>query len=102
MRRTGLALLKRNAAEAAGFMALLANDKRLRILCELMEAGELSVGALAQAVNLSQSALSQHLAKLRAGGIVETRRESQIVHYRLGRDARVSRAMALLKQLFCK
>lgn len=103
MRATGdLDLLKRNAAEAADFLLLLGNDRRLMILCELAEAGELSVGPLAEAVGLSQSALSQHLAKLRADGIVETRREAQTIHYRLARDARVRRTMTLLKQLFCK
>lgn len=93
--------LKANAAEAADFLLLLANDRRLLILCELMARREMSVGALAAAVDLSQSALSQHLAKLRADGLVETRRESQTIHYRLSSDPRVRRTMALLKQLFC-
>lgn len=94
--------LKANAGEAADFLLLLANDKRLLILCELMAARELSVGPLAEAVTLSPSALSQHLAKLRAEGLVQTRRESQTVHYRLSSDIRLKRTLALLKQLFCK
>ena len=97
-----LARLKANAGEAAAFLLLLANDKRLLILCELMMSGETSVGALADSVDLSQSALSQHLAKLRADGLVETRRESQTIYYRVSRDKRVGRTLALLKQLFCK
>jgi len=97
----GLEALKANAAEAADFLTLLANDKRLLILCELLQAGEMSVGALADAVDLSPSALSQHLARLRADGIVETRRESQTIHYRLARDPRVTRTLSLLKRLFC-
>ncbi len=102
MRRTEpLQLLKANADDAAEFLLLLANGKRLLILCELMGEGEMSVGTLADAVDLSQSALSQHLAKLRADGLVETRRESQTIYYRLADEARVKRTLALLKQLFC-
>ncbi|MCP5410614.1 MAG: winged helix-turn-helix transcriptional regulator [Alphaproteobacteria bacterium] len=93
--------LKANAAQAADFLLLLANDRRLMILCELKQAGEMPVGALADAVGLSQSALSQHLARLRADGLVETRREGQTIHYRLARDPRVTRTLSLLKQLFC-
>jgi ArsR family transcriptional regulator, virulence genes transcriptional regulator len=98
----GLERLKANAAEAAEFLQLLGNDKRLLILCELMMAGEMPVNALANAVGLSQSALSQHLAKLRADELVRTRRESQTIYYSVSRDTRVSRTLALLKQVFCK
>lgn len=94
--------LKVNAAEAAEFLQLLGNDKRLLILCELMAAGEMPVNMLADAVGLSQSALSQHLAKLRADDLVRTRRESQTIYYSLSRDLRVKRTLALLKQLFCE
>lgn len=94
--------LKANAGAAADFLLLLANDKRLLILCELMTAREMSVGPLAEAVGLSQSALSQHLAKLRTEGLVDTRRESQTIYYRLAPDIRVKRTLALLKQLFCQ
>jgi DNA-binding transcriptional ArsR family regulator len=61
-------------------LALLGNAKRLAIMCHLAE-GELSVGAIAERVKLSQSALSQHLAKLRAEGLVETRRDRQLIYY---------------------
>lgn len=101
-RSSTLEQLKENAQVAADFLLVMANDKRLLILCELMEAGEMSVGALAAAVDLSQSALSQHLAKLRAEEFVATRRESQTIYYRLTPDARVRRAISLLKQLFCR
>jgi DNA-binding transcriptional ArsR family regulator len=94
--------LKANVAEAAEFLQLLGNDKRLLILCELMAAGEMPVNALADAVGLSQSALSQHLAKLRADELVRTRRESQTIYYSLSRDVRVKRTLALLKHLFCE
>lgn len=94
--------LKANAAEAVEFLQLLGNDKRLLILCELMTAGEMPVNMLADAVGLSQSALSQHLAKLRADDLVRTRRESQTIYYSLSRNLRVKRMLALLKQLFCE
>jgi ArsR family transcriptional regulator, virulence genes transcriptional regulator len=94
--------LKANAGDAADFLLLLANSKRLLILCELMAEREMSVGPLADAVGLSQSALSQHLAKLRDEGLVETRREAQTIFYRLARDGRVRRMLALLKDIFCK
>lgn len=94
--------LKANATEAAEFLQLLGNDKRLLILCELMAAGEMPVNMLADAVGLSQSALSQHLSKLRADDLVRTRRESRTIYYSLSRDVRVKRALALLKQLFCE
>ncbi len=70
----------RHANAAAGLLKALANPHRLRILCVLGE-GELSVSALNERVPLSQSALSQHLAVLRADGLVKTRRESQTIHY---------------------
>lgn len=94
--------LKDNAGEAAQFLSLLANDKRLLILCELMAAREMSVSELANAVDLSQSALSQHLSKLRAEGLVDTRRESQTIFYRLSPGGRVIRTLSLLIQLFCQ
>jgi DNA-binding transcriptional ArsR family regulator len=71
---------------AARLLCALANQKRLLIMAYLFQ-GELSVNTLAQKVNLSQSALSQHLAKLRAVGIVSTRREGQTIYYRSVSDA---------------
>ena len=101
-RNKTLGRLKANVSEAAEFLQLLGNDKRLLILCELMTEGEMPVNALADAVGLSQSALSQHLAKLRADDLVLTRRESQTIYYRVSRDARVGHTLALLKKLFCQ
>jgi DNA-binding transcriptional ArsR family regulator len=74
--------LEARAGDAAELMKLLANDQRLIILCRLSE-GELSVSELGQHVSLAQSALSQHLAKLRAHGVVATRRDGQNIYYRL-------------------
>lgn len=66
--------------EASSLLAAISNGKRLKILCELAE-GEASVNTLAQKVELSQSALSQHLAKLRALKLVSTRRDAQTIYY---------------------
>lgn len=88
------------AQEAAQLLKLLANEKRLVILCFLATRGEMSVGALVQALGLSQSALSQHLARLRRDGLVRFRRESQTLHYRVG-DPRALRVLGVLKDLFC-
>lgn len=71
-----------HADDAADFLKALANPHRLQILC-VLGTREMAVGELNEIVPLSQSALSQHLAKLRADGLVETRRESQTIYYRL-------------------
>jgi DNA-binding transcriptional ArsR family regulator len=91
--------LAANSMEAEELLKALANSHRLMILCELKD-GERSVSALEQVVPLTQSALSQHLAKLREGGIVATRREAQTIYYSLS-DARVSRLIEVLHELFC-
>lgn len=69
-----------NAGEAALMMSALANQKRILILCNLVQ-GEIAVGALAEKVGLSQSALSQHLSKLKALNLVKTRRSAQTIYY---------------------
>ena len=74
--------MRAHAADAAQLLRALANDKRLMLLCLLVE-GERSVGELNAKVELSQSALSQHLAVLRAEGLVQTRREAQTIYYAL-------------------
>ncbi len=92
--------LTAKAAEAARLLAALANESRLMILCELVD-GELSVGTLVEAVGLTQSALSQHLAKLRAAGIVATRRDAQTIYYRLASEA-AGRVMTTLAEIYCR
>ena len=94
------AALEARAAEASTMLKLLANERRLLILCRIVQDGEVSVGTLAQAVGLSQSALSQHLALLRADGLLATRRAAQTVFYRIA-DARVERLMTALKNIYC-
>jgi DNA-binding transcriptional ArsR family regulator len=91
--------LEANADRAAGLLKAMANRHRLMILCELHR-GECSVGTLERAVGLSQSALSQHLARLRADGLVKTRREAQTIHYALAHPG-VTKLMATLYELYC-
>lgn len=91
--------LASRSGEAAALLKALANRHRLMILCEL-NGGERSVSALEAVVPLSQSALSQHLAKLRQGGFVRTRREAQTIYYALA-DARVARLIGVLYEMFC-
>lgn len=92
--------LQASAAEAAALMRALGHDGRLLVLCTLVAEGECSAGALSQAAELSPSALSQHLARLREDGLVDNRREAQTVYYRIA-DPRVERIVALLKDLYC-
>lgn len=82
-KRDGMASdeLVRNASKAAALLGVLGNEKRFAIVCHLQNV-ELSVGAIAEKVSLSQSALSQHLAKLRAMNLVQTRRDRQTIYYR--------------------
>jgi len=89
------------AQEAAQLLKLLANEKRLIILCFLATRGEMPVGSLVAALGLSQSALSQHLARLRRDRLVLFRRESQTLYYRLA-DPRVMRVLSVLEEIFCK
>jgi DNA-binding transcriptional ArsR family regulator len=97
---TDLSGLPGRAAEASGFLRLLANEKRLLLLCHLLERGEMDVTSLAEAVALSPSALSQHLGRLRADGLVGFRRDGQTLYYRVA-DPRAVRLLAALKDLFC-
>ena len=87
------------AAQAEAFLKALANANRLMILCELHK-GERSVTTIQNAIGLSQSALSQHLARLREDNLVTTRRESQTIYYSLA-NQNVSRFIALLYEIYC-
>jgi len=88
------------AAEAASLLRALSNESRLLVLCHLAESAELPVGELVERIGLSQSALSQHLAKLREEGLVATRKEAQNVYYRIC-DPRAQQILALLHDIFC-
>jgi len=85
-------------ADAAAFLTLMGNEKRLAIMSHLIDA-ELSVGTIADKVDLSQSALSQHLAKLRAFDLVQTRRDRQTIYYSCRSDA-VRQLLHLVEQIF--
>ena len=91
--------MQRHAAKAARLMKAMGNESRLLILCALVE-GERSVGDLNEVVALSQSALSQQLARLRAQGIVRTRRESQTIYYSLS-PGPVHQVINLLHDIYC-
>lgn len=92
---------ERKAGEVAERLKAMANGRRLMVLCKLTEQGEMTVGDLADAVGLSSSALSQHLAKMREEGLVTYRRESQTLWYRMA-DARTEALLATLYDLYCK
>lgn len=74
--------LEENMDKAVGILKAISNKRRLMILCALLQS-EKCVGELEEIVSLSQSALSQHLARLRRDGIVKTRREAQTIYYSL-------------------
>ena len=88
------------AANAAAMLRAVGNEHRLLILWLLIEHGEMTVGALLEDVALSQSALSQHLAKMREEGLVAYRRESQTLYYRI-ENPNVAKLIATLKTIFC-
>ncbi|MGG7519053.1 ArsR/SmtB family transcription factor [Allorhizobium undicola] len=85
---------------AAGLLTAMANPKRLMILCSLVQ-GEVPVGVLASQVGLSQSALSQHLSKLRAQKLVKTRRDAQTIYYSSTSDA-VIKILDTLEEIFAQ
>jgi DNA-binding transcriptional ArsR family regulator len=82
MEEMKLSLLCERATEVAAMLKLVANQQRLVLLCRLRE-GEASVGELTDLCGLSQSSVSQHLAKMREGGVLQTRRDAQTIYYRL-------------------
>jgi DNA-binding transcriptional ArsR family regulator len=91
--------MREHAGEAASLLKALANEKRLQLLCLLAE-GEHNVGELNARLDLSQSALSQHLAVLRRDGLVETRRSAQAIYYALA-PGPVERVIATLHSIYC-
>lgn len=91
--------LEPRADEAAELLGAMSNPKRLLILCELLNE-ELSVNELVARVGLAQSPLSQHLSKLRAMKLVSTRRDGQMILYRLASDG-VARVLETLHGIYC-
>lgn len=88
-----------NAHAAAGFLKVLANEHRLLLLCLLAE-GERSVSSLEEQLGLRQPAVSQQLARLRAEGMVDTRRDGKAIYYSLSSEE-ARRVVQLLYELFC-
>lgn len=88
------------AGDVAAMLKALGNRARLMALCKLAEHGEMRVGELAEEVGLSQSALSQHLAKMRDEGLVAFRRDGQSLFYRVA-DPRCEALIATLHRLYC-
>lgn len=94
------AVMADNVEAAERLLKILANKNRLMILCALQDA-EMSVSELNHAVPIAQSALSQHLAALRKAKVVDTRRESQTIYYRIV-DPKAVQLLATLYGLFCQ
>ena len=91
--------LQSGVINASNLLKTLSHKDRLLILCELKN-GEKSVGELAEILDLQQSPLSQHLARMRSEGLVTTRRQSQSIYYSLSSDE-TSKIVDLLYDLFC-
>lgn len=92
--------LEKKAAEAAGLLKLLANEHRLLILCRLAATREMTVSELVAAVGLSQSAMSQHLARMRDEGLLASRRDGLAMFYRIA-DRNAARLLNTLKSIYC-
>jgi ArsR family transcriptional regulator, virulence genes transcriptional regulator len=86
---------------AARTLSLLSNPQRLRVLCHLVDTPELCVSQLLERLDISPSALSQHLARLREDEMVGTRREGLQIFYRIERED-VRRILQLLHELYCQ
>lgn len=95
-----MAKLEANALRASTLLKAMANPTRLMVLCQIAH-GEKSVGELEQAVGLSQSGLSQHLAVLRNKRLVTTRRDGQTIFYSLA-SLEAASVMATLYEIFCR
>jgi DNA-binding transcriptional ArsR family regulator len=98
--QSSLEVMQRNAAKAEAMLKLLANAKRLMILCHLVK-GEKSVGQLADLVGLSSSALSQHLAKMRDQELVQADKQGLMVYYHIS-NPEVEAILSTLYLIYCK
>lgn len=95
-----LSPLVASSEEAARFLQTLGNPNRLIILCKLLDAEEMSVTALQEGFDITQSALSQHLARMREEGLITYRREAQTLYYSIA-DEKVRNVIMVLKDNFC-
>jgi DNA-binding transcriptional ArsR family regulator len=92
-------VMQLNASNAASLLKTLANPSRLLVLCALVSR-EHTAGELEELVGLSQSAVSQHLARLRTERIVSTRRQGQNIYYALS-DANAKRVLETMHDIYC-
>src|SRR5690554_7079764 len=92
--------LQEGAAKAAALLKAIGNENRVLVLCLLIQMGEMSVGAMLEHIPLSQSALSQHLSRMREEGLVAYRRESQRLYCRIA-NPEVGKGGAGLKSFCC-
>jgi len=93
-------LLEGKASLIADRLRALGHDARLLVLCQLVKYGEMTAGSLTGTGGLSQSALSQHLARMREEGIIAYRRDGQTLWYRIA-DEKIERLMGELYRLYC-
>lgn len=100
MSLTGNLPLAENIQRARGLLKALSNERRLLLLCQLTE-GERSVNDLCLRTGVSQSSTSQHLARLRNGGLVKTRRSSQTIYYSLKGPEAIA-LIATLYKVYCR
>jgi ArsR family transcriptional regulator, virulence genes transcriptional regulator len=92
--------MEESANEAAAVLGAMANPVRLLVLCALVN-GEKPVHELVANSGISQSAVSQHLAKMRNLRLVATRREAQTIYYRLASDD-IRKLLAMVYEIYCK
>jgi ArsR family transcriptional regulator len=99
MKKLDLKTLQSNATSVAEILKALAHETRLRVICAIGE-GERSVLDMAETLGVGQSCLSQHLAKMRNLGILDIRRDANMIYYRI-KDKRVLALVGALKDNFC-
>jgi|SRR5690606_4491111 len=94
------AFLQEGAGKATAMLKAIGNENRLLVLCLLIQVEEMSVGTILEHIPLSQSALSQHLGRMREEGLITYRRESQTLYYRIA-NPDVQKIVAALKSIYC-
>lgn len=95
-----IAKVEQKSGEISRMLKVIGNQRRLVILCQLTAHEEMSVTQLVDALKMGQSALSQHLAKMREEGILNNRRDGQTILYSIA-DERVAELMRTFYQLYC-
>ena len=91
--------MQESAKTASELLKLLGHPDRLMVLCQL-KTGEQSVGQLSESVGIKQSALSQHLARMRHLGVVDSRRDAQTIYYSISGE-KVTKVVSLMYELYC-